>query len=324
MNTSQDNAQNKEKAVPLFSEATADFLLAVQDEETIRHFFEGAEYSFAYLIRKLVLPVWDFYCDNFFKLLLPLIIFNSIDLIAVFIAKYFQTNFLPVVVFILFIMAPIQVSKNLFFIKLLHGEKWAFFKGLKVFTSLRFYWSSLVAALIFAFCLMLGLSMMFLPGLIFYSVFGFVLFFVADERMQALPALKMSFLATRGYRIFLTFPLLINALIQAFLPSIFGVSVENNTIDIALAFGLWNIVGFSLYTFFIAPLLQVITTGLYFEAKTSIYRLVLSQLKKLGEEGKIKITVTTTEAKDIAGQGAEINNTNSEVLDNKDHKIEKK
>ena len=120
--------------VPLFSEETADFLMRSQNPEDAKAFLEGHEYSLSYLSKKFIFSAWDNYCDNFYRLILPVIFFAAADSFPL-VLLIFSSNLIFPALFSIFFLAPLQISKNLFYIHLISGVKKPFHNSLKVFSS---------------------------------------------------------------------------------------------------------------------------------------------------------------------------------------------
>ncbi|MBP5287700.1 MAG: hypothetical protein J6Z08_07375, partial [Elusimicrobiales bacterium] len=242
------SAENNIKPVPLFSEETADFLMRMRTAEDIEVFMEGQEYSFIYLSKKFLLPVWDQYCDNFTRLILPVIFFSVLEAAPAVILILSGSNLLITGLFTFFILAPMHIARNLFFIKLLSGAEHPFFQSIYDFKSLRFYINSLITVSAFAAGFFSGLSLMLLPGYLFYILFSLSMYFAADEKLSLRPAFKLAFAASRGYRFFIGTVFIISAVLQSVIPGIFAVEIAGTSIHVGFAPQLWNIVGFSIFT----------------------------------------------------------------------------
>ena len=270
------SAENNIKPVPLFSEETADFLMRMRTAEDIEVFMEGQEYSFIYLSKKFLLPVWDQYCDNFTRLILPVIFFSVLEAAPAVILILSGSNLLITGLFTFFI------ARNLFFIKLLSGAEHPFFQSIYDFKSLRFYINSLITVSAFAAGFFSGLSLMLLPGYLFYILFSLSMYFAADEKLSLRPAFKLAFAASRGYRFFIGTVFIISAVLQSVIPGIFAVEIAGTSIHVGFAPQLWNIVGFSIFTLVLAPMIHIINTGIYLESKISIFNSVSRILNRAG------------------------------------------
>ena len=276
------SAENNIKPVPLFSEETADFLMRMRTAEDIEVFMEGQEYSFMYLSKKFLLPVWDQYCDNFTRLILPVIFFSVLEAAPAVILILSGSNLLITGLFTFFILAPMHIARNLFFIKLLSGADHPFLQSIYDFKSLRFYINSLITASAFAAGFFSGLSLMLLPGYLFYILFSLSMYFAADEKLSLRPAFKLAFAASRGYRFFIGTVFIISAVLQSVIPGIFAVEIAGTSIHVGFAPQLWNIVGFSIFTLVLAPMIHIINTGIYLESKISIFNSVSRILNRTG------------------------------------------
>ncbi|MCR4821185.1 MAG: hypothetical protein K5838_08705 [Elusimicrobiales bacterium] len=285
----ETSPENNIKPVPLFSEETADFLMHSKTVDEALHFIEGKEYSFPYLFKKFLLPVWDQYCDNFPLLILPVLFFSVLEAVPALILIYYKDNLLLTGLFILLILAPLHISRNLFFIKLLSGEEKPFLKSLSVFTSFRFYIQSVIIVSAFAACLFSGISLMVLPGYLFYVMFSLSLYFAADERLRIKPAFKLAFAASRGYRFFIGVIFVISAVFQTIIPGIFSVELADSSLNVSLVPQLWNIAGFSIFMLVLAPIINIINTGIYLESKVSVLNAVSRILNRAGAGDRIII-----------------------------------
>lgn len=302
----ENQPENKPQTleVPLFSEATADFLMRSQSPEDVHQLLSGKEYSFSYLSRKLLFPVWDKYCDNFPKLILPAIFFALFEMSPVLLMMA-SNSMIPVFVISILLLAPAQIGKNLFFLSLISGSRNPFKAFFKVFSSLRFYLHSLLAVCFFFFCVFCGISLMVLPGYIFYILFSLSLYFVADERLGIRASLKLAFVGSRGYRFFIGTVFLISMILQSLIPGIFAIEIAENTIKTSIAPGLWNFAGFAIYSLIIAPMIQIINAGVYLEAKQSIFVTVSRIFYRMGKSGNITIKEIIPEEKNIQDKNEE-------------------
>lgn len=303
-NIQLDNAQQEEPAstqpenqtgnkqqtleVPLFSEATADFLMRSQSPEDVHQFMSGTEYSLPYLSRKLLFSAWDKYCDNFHKLILPAIFFAMLEAIPVGLL-IFSKSMLAVFAITVLLLAPAQIGKNLFFLYLISGSKNPFPEFFTVFASFRFYAQSICVVSVFFLCVFCGISLMVLPGYIFYVLFSLSLYFAADEHLGIKASFKLAFAGSRGYRFFIGTVFVLSMILQSLIPGIFAIEIAENTINASIAPGIWNFAGFAIYSLVIAPMIQIINAGIYLEAKQSIFNTVSRILSRMGQEGNITI-----------------------------------
>ena len=284
------------QAVPLFSEATADFLMRSHSPEDAAAFFSGQEYSLQYLSHKLVFSSWDIYCDKFFRLILPVVFFALCDTLPILILMS-SGNPIPVVLFSLLVLAPMQIAKNRFYIALLADNKSPFSNSLKVFSSLGFYLQSILTVSVFMFSLFCGISLMILPGYLFYIIFSLSLYFASDEGLGTKASFKMAFVASRGYRFFIGSVWLFYVVLQSMIPGIFSLEIGEGVINTGFVPHVWNIVGFLIFSLVVSPLTQIIITGVYLEAKMSVFRLVSRIFERMGHSGNITVKVITEEEK---------------------------
>ena len=97
----------------------------------------------------------------------------------------------------LFVAGPIGYSTSWVFLKAVRGERVEIRDMFAVFQ--RNYWNAVVANVVVAVIVMMGMVMLIVPGIIFACRLVFVPYLVMDKQMDVMEALRVSWNMTRGY-----------------------------------------------------------------------------------------------------------------------------
>jgi len=97
----------------------------------------------------------------------------------------------------LFVAGPISYGADWVFLKAVRGERVEIKDMFSVFQ--RNYWNAVVANVVVAVIVGMGIVMLIVPGNIFASRLAFVPYLVVDKQMDVMEALKVSWNMTRGY-----------------------------------------------------------------------------------------------------------------------------
>lgn len=97
----------------------------------------------------------------------------------------------------IFVAGPIGYGASWVFLKAVRGERVEIRDMFSVFQ--RNYWNAVVANIVVAVIIGLGMVMLIVPGIIFACRLAFVPYLVVDKEMDAMEALRVSWNMTRGY-----------------------------------------------------------------------------------------------------------------------------
>lgn len=97
----------------------------------------------------------------------------------------------------LFVAGPIGYGTRLVFLKAVRGERVEIKDMFSVFQ--RNYWNAVIANVVVAVIVGLGMAMLIVPGIIFACRLAFVPYLVMDKEMDVMEALRVSWNMTRGY-----------------------------------------------------------------------------------------------------------------------------
>jgi len=97
----------------------------------------------------------------------------------------------------LFVAGPISYGADWVFLKAVRGERVEIKDMFSVFQ--RNYWNAVVANVVVAVIVGMGIVMLIVPGIIFACRLAFVPYLVVDKQMDVMEALKVSWNMTRGY-----------------------------------------------------------------------------------------------------------------------------
>ncbi len=97
----------------------------------------------------------------------------------------------------IFVAGPIGYGANWVFLKAVRGERVEIRDMFSVFQ--RNYWNAVVANVVVAVIVGMGLVMVIVPGIIFACRLVFVPYLVVDKEMDVMEALRVSWNMTRGY-----------------------------------------------------------------------------------------------------------------------------
>ncbi len=97
----------------------------------------------------------------------------------------------------IFVAGPISYGANWVFLKAVRGERVEIRDVFVVFQ--RNYWNAVIANVVVAVIVGLGIVMLIVPGIIFACRLVFVPYLVVDKEMDVMEALKVSWNMTRGY-----------------------------------------------------------------------------------------------------------------------------
>ena len=97
----------------------------------------------------------------------------------------------------IFVAGPIGYGASWAFLKAVRGERVEIKDMFAVFQ--RNYWNAVVANVVVAVIVMMGLVMLIVPGIIFACRLAFVPYLVVDKEMDVMEALRVSWNMTRGY-----------------------------------------------------------------------------------------------------------------------------
>jgi len=97
----------------------------------------------------------------------------------------------------IFVAGPISYGANWAFLKAVRGERVEIKDVFVVFQ--RNYWNAVVANVVVAVIVALGIVMLIVPGIIFAIRLAFVPYLVVDRNMDVMEALRVSWDMTRGY-----------------------------------------------------------------------------------------------------------------------------
>ena len=97
----------------------------------------------------------------------------------------------------IFVAGPISYGSNWVFLKAVRGERVEIRDVFVVFQ--RNYWNAVIANVVVAVIIGLGMAMLIVPGIIFACRLVFVPYLVVDKEMDVMEALKVSWNMTRGY-----------------------------------------------------------------------------------------------------------------------------
>lgn len=113
----------------------------------------------------------------------------------------FEWYMVPLVIFGilygLFVAGPISYGTSWAFLKAVRGERVQIGDMFVVFQ--RNYWNAVVANVVVAIIVGLGIVMLIVPGLIFACRLAFVPYLVVDREMDVMEALRVSWNMTQGY-----------------------------------------------------------------------------------------------------------------------------
>ena len=97
----------------------------------------------------------------------------------------------------LFVAGPIGYGANWVFLKAVRGERVEIGDMFSIFQ--RNYWNAVVANVVVAVIVGMGIVMLIVPGIIFACRLAFVPYLVVDKEMDVMEALRVSWNMTRGY-----------------------------------------------------------------------------------------------------------------------------
>ena len=97
----------------------------------------------------------------------------------------------------IFVGGPIGYGASWAFLKAVRGERVEIKDIFAVFQ--RNYWNAVIANIVVAVIVGLGIVMLIVPGIIFACRLAFVPYLVVDRRMDVMEALRVSWDMTRGY-----------------------------------------------------------------------------------------------------------------------------
>ncbi len=113
----------------------------------------------------------------------------------------FEWYMVPLILFAmlygLFVAGPIGYGANWVFLKAVRGERVEIRDMFAVFQ--KNYWNAVIANVVVAVIVMLGMAMIIVPGIIFACRLAFVPYLVVDKEMDVMEALRVSWNMTRGY-----------------------------------------------------------------------------------------------------------------------------
>ena len=113
----------------------------------------------------------------------------------------FEWYMAPLVLFAMaygiFVGGPIGYGASWAFLKAVRGERVEIKDIFAVFQ--RNYWNAVIANIVVAVIVGLGIVMLIVPGIIFACRLAFVPYLVVDRRMDVMEALRVSWDMTRGY-----------------------------------------------------------------------------------------------------------------------------
>ncbi len=126
----------------------------------------------------------------------------------------------------IFVAGPIQYGASWVFLKAVRGERIEVRDIFVVFQ--RNYWNVVIAHIVVAVIIGMGIIMLIVPGIIFACRLAFVPYLVVDREMDVMEALRVSWDMTRGYgwQIFLMGLLAIPVVLLGFLCLVVGVFVS--------------------------------------------------------------------------------------------------
>lgn len=130
---------------------------------------------------------------------------------------------------------PIGYSVDWVFLKAVRREKIEIKDMLSVFE--RNYWNAVLACIITAVIIIIGIIMLIVPGIIFACRLAFVPYLVIDRKMEAMEALKTSWEMTKGHgwKIFLIGLLGFFIVIAGLIVLFFGIIISIMWISTAMA-----------------------------------------------------------------------------------------
>jgi uncharacterized membrane protein len=130
---------------------------------------------------------------------------------------------------------PIGYSVDWVFLKAVRREKIEIKDMLSVFE--RNYWNAVLACIITAVIVIIGIIMLIVPGIIFACRLAFVPYLVIDRKMEAMEALKTSWELTKGHgwKIFLIGLLGFFIVIAGLIVLFFGIIISIMWISTAMA-----------------------------------------------------------------------------------------
>jgi hypothetical protein len=116
-------------------------------------------------------------------------------------ADHFEWYMAPLVMFGiaygLFVAGPIGYGARWAFLKAVRGERVEIGHVFSAFQ--RNYWNAVVANIVVAIIVGMGIIMLIVPGIIFACRLAFVPYLVMDQKMDVMEALRVSWDMTRGY-----------------------------------------------------------------------------------------------------------------------------
>jgi len=151
----------------------------------------------------------------------------------------FQLFMIPVALMAMaygiFIAGPIGMSTSWVFLKAVRREKIEIKDMFAVFE--RNYWNAVIAGLVMTIIIVIGIFMLIVPGIIIACRLAFVPYLVIDRKMEAMEALKASWVMTKGHgwTIFLMGFLAFFIIIAGLIVLIFGVIISAMWISAAFA-----------------------------------------------------------------------------------------
>jgi hypothetical protein len=185
---------------------------------------------------------WKLIFTAFIELLVVTLVYGVIQIPTngfQFRPDHFEWFLVPIVLLAIgygiFIAGPIGYSVKWVFLKAVRREKIEIKDMFAVFE--RNYWNAVIAGLVVAIIVVIGLFMLIVPGIIFACRLAFVPYLVIDQKMEAMEALKASWAMTRGHgwTIFFMGLLAFFIVIAGLIVLIFGVLISAMWISAAFA-----------------------------------------------------------------------------------------
>ncbi|KPL13758.1 MAG: hypothetical protein AMS23_02405 [Bacteroides sp. SM1_62] len=185
---------------------------------------------------------WKLIFTTFIELLVVTLVYGVIQIPTngfQFRPDHFEWFLVPIVLLAIgygiFIAGPIGYSVKWVFLKAVRREKIEIKDMFAVFE--RNYWNAVIAGLVVAIIVVIGLFMLIVPGIIFACRLAFVPYLVIDQKMEAMEALKASWAMTRGHgwTIFFMGLLAFFIVIAGLIVLIFGVLISAMWISAAFA-----------------------------------------------------------------------------------------
>jgi len=202
---------------------------------------------------------WDDYAANL-PLLLPVVLAQAAISAGSFYIVARQHSFLPALPYMFFIVTPVTVGVNLFYIRLVRGSGARF---TDLFSAFPVYHRALAVSLLLGAATAAGLLLFIIPGIIIHLTYAFSEYAVVDRRTGVRESFRLSSAITLDWKTRL-FPLfLAAALIGALVPDIYVVTGPFKSPSATLDLKPWTVIAAALKTLVFLPWLSLAVARAY-------------------------------------------------------------